>query len=205
MINQKSPEKTNTLLIVFVVVLAVILSAEMYYLFIYKKQQSMDNTTKTVEDALLTKTPPITNLYKKIPNDQVDFVYENITSKIDSTRVGYKNGTLSELILTEVYKSVVINIGNTEITRVLPNKKEQKFDFIFQFATMAEEGKKEMGLLFTKDELKKVKVHDLRGDETVEIAISEIKAGDFVRVIIETNLIESPSKSMVSMTIQKLP
>ncbi len=204
MTNQKSPEKTNTLLIAFVVVLAVILSAEMYYLFVYKKQQSMDNTTKLVEGALITKKPPVSNLYKKIPEVDVNRVYDNIPSKIEASKIAYKNGVLSEMILTERYKSIITNIGETQTTRELADGTEKKFDFIIQFSNMAEEGKKEMGMLLTNEELKRVSFYKMQNDEEVITELAEIKAGDLATVTIETSLLANPVDSLVSMKIVKL-
>lgn len=204
MINQKSSEKTNTLLIMFVVVLAVILSAEMYYLFIYKKQQNIDSTTKVVEDSLTTKKPPISNLYKKIPEAEVNKVYDNIPSRIEISKTAYKNGVLSELILTERYKSIIIDIGKTQTTREFTDGKERKFDFIMKFSNMAEEGKKDMSLLLTDKEVKRISTYKTLEDEEVEIDLSEFNAGDLVEITIETSLLANPSDSLKSMKLVKL-
>lgn len=201
MTNQKPSDKTNALLIAFVVVLALVLAAEIFYLFGYKKQTPP--TTPVAENAIKEKVPTISNLYKKIPEKEANEVYDRIHDKIDATLAAYKNGVLTELIFTETYKSVVVNIGKTDTTRIF-NNKEQKFDFIFQFSTMADEGKKEMGFLLTKEELKKVKAFKVQENEAIPINIEEIKTGDFVMVTIETDLFGNPSNNMVSMEIQKL-
>ncbi|MFZ2206230.1 MAG: hypothetical protein WA061_04270 [Microgenomates group bacterium] len=192
------------LLIAFVVILASILTAEIYYLFVYKKQQKVDNATKLIENTLTAKKPPVSNLYKKVPEIDVNRVYDNIPDKIEATRTAYKNGVLSELVLTERYKSILTNIGETQTTRELADGTEKKFDFIIQFSNMAEEGKKEMGVLLTKEELKRVTFYKMQNDEEVLTDSSDIKAGDLAFITIETSLLSSPSDSLVSMKIVKL-
>lgn len=201
MINQKAPEKTNTMLIIFVAVLALVLSMEVFYLFFYKKQTP---PAPVIENLTVNKAPKISNLYKKIPDNDVTLIFDQIQSRVDSNKIPLKNGVLTELILTEVYKSVITNVEKVDVTRTLPNNKQLKFDYEFQFSNMAEEGKKEMGFLFTNKELAKVQVFEAQEGELTPIDISGLKAGDFVRVVIETNLLANSNDNIISFTIQKL-
>jgi len=199
--TEKYSEKTNIFLIMFVVVLALVLCGEIFYLFFYKKQTP---PISVVDNSAVNEIPKISKLYKKIPDSEVALIYESIQQKIDSTKVPLKNGVVSEMILTEVYKSVITNIGKVDVTRTLLNNKEQKFDFLFQFSNMAEEGKKDFGFLFTNKELAKVQAFEEREGELVPIDLSKLQTGDFVRVVIETNILGNPTDNIISFTIQKL-
>jgi len=199
--TEKSAEKTNIPLIALVVILALVLCGEIFYLFFYKKQTP---PISVVDNSAVNEAPKISKLYKKVPDSEVTLIYDSIEQKIDSTKVPFKNGVVSEMILTEVYKSVITNIGKVDVTRTLLNNKEQKFDFLFQFSNMAEDGKKDLGFLFTNKELSKVQAFEEREGELVPIDLSKLQTGDFVRVVIETNLLGSPTDNVISFTIQKL-
>lgn len=192
-------EKRNKILIVAASLLFLVLAGEIYYLFFIKPANSPQKTVDTT-----ASQKQLNNLYVKRSDSEVKEIMENYSITADSMKPLIKSGVAKEILLTHVYKTVITKIGPISIDKKYSDGRKLHLDYELSFATMAESGKKEYSLLFTKKELERIHAFNSVGDERVETTLSSIQVGDYVSIIVQVNLLENSSNSLVNLEIVKL-
>lgn len=191
--------KRQILLGVLIVALLGILIFELYIIFIKKPANTAQNQ---VEQTVLNKD--LSNLYTKVPEKQVQNIMQGFTRQVESLKPLLRSGVLKELEVTEVYKSIIVHNGKTNTERKLVDGTVAKANYLISFASMAEDGRKEHGYLFTDKDLALIQAYTLQGEEEIEIPLEQILPGDFVSISMTTNVLLRPEDSLVRLKIVKL-
>lgn len=187
------------LLLVFILLLFGVLLFELYFIF-GKKVSTTSN--KITEQTILNNN--LSNLYTKTPETQVQNIMQGFTRQVESLKPLLRSGVLKELEVTETYKSVVVQNGRTNTERKLVDGSVMKANYLFSFATMAEDGKKDHGYLFSDNDLKLIESYMMQGEEEIKIPLEQIRPGDFVSISMTTNVLLRPEDSLVRLKIVKL-
>lgn len=189
-------------LLITSVVLFVVLVAELLFLFVHKRNQ--EDTEKKKNAATAATVNGLAGLYKPATDEDVKLIFNSIDAYLKTIRPMYKTGVLKELLVTETYKSVITKIGKTNTTTKGLNGKTYKFAYEIHISNLESKEKKEHLYLLGQEELDKIEVYQAIGNEEVEIALDDLKVGDFVSITSTINFFTNPENNIDLMKIVKL-
>lgn len=186
-------------MIVAASLLFIVLAGEIYYLFFVKPANTPQ---KTLEMAAAQKK--MSNLYAKRSDAELQDIMQNYSRSADAMKPLIKSGVAKEVILTHVYKTVITKIGPINVDKKFSDGRSLHLDYVVSFATMAESGQKEYTIYLTKKELGRMSAYRSVGEDRVEASLDSIQEGDYVSIVLQVNILEDPSNSLVSLEIVKL-
>lgn len=196
-------DKTNTLLVIGICVLFLILSGEIYYLFFYQKK---DLAVSTVNKQTKNKASanPSKELWLKQTDTATESQFKEIHRRVDRVKPLFQSGVLKELLATEVYKSIVEEIGSKAESEKNVQGAVIDYAYVLSLSTFSEKGEKAFRYTFTNEELPRISAFKSQGDEEIPIDLDEIQKGDFVSVTITYDHLLSPQDNLISLKIVKL-
>jgi len=200
--NEIMKKEIQKPLLIVSVILFVVLVAELLFLFVYKRNQ--EDTEKKKNASAAATINGLAGLYKPATDDEVKLIFDSIDSYLKTIKPMYKTGVLKELLVTETYKSVITKIGKTDKTTKGLNGKIYKFAYEIHISNLESKEKKEHMYLLGQEELEKIEVYQAIGNEEVEIALDDLKVGDFVSITSTINFFANPENNIDLMKIVKL-
>ncbi|MFZ2025933.1 MAG: hypothetical protein WAV30_01460 [Microgenomates group bacterium] len=189
-------------LLIISIVLFFVLVAELLFLFVYKKNQQ--DSEKKINETSAATINGLAGLYKPASDEDAKVIFGSINVYMDTIKPLYKTGVLKELLITETYKSVVTKIGKIDVARKDSNGKMYKFVYEIHISNLENKEMKERSYLLGQEEIEKIEVYQAMGNEEVEIALADIKAGDFVSITSTINFFTNPENNLDAMKIVKL-
>lgn len=195
--------KTNTVLLMSVIVLFLILGFEIYYLFFYKHTP----TNYQVNENRATETKGgLTGLWKPVSKKQADTMFKIITNRVNTIKPMYQTGVLKGYTATETYKTIITGMipNNSVLNPIVGDGNKVRVAYEIKFSTQSETGDKERSLLLSQKEMGRLQVYKAFGDERVPIKLDEIKVGDFVLISVTSDYFADPEDGFSSIEIEKL-
>lgn len=151
----------------------------------------------TVDPHVPTATPTPVQLFKGVFGSFANDLVGN-------QALMAKNGVLTSFQTTARYSAKVISLDIINTTVTLPAN-GGTYSYVARLSIDMGEGKP-YTLLFSKNDLSKIKVNQTDNDERLTpINLSDIHAGDKIRMDLTINLLDNPDDNVAAINIIKYP
>ncbi len=193
--------KNNTLLFSVVLFLFLIIICEIYYVFFSQKQEDFVEITKISAD-INANVPK--NIEDRISEKQAKPIFDNISAQQNDIKRLYEARTLTSYIATETYKSLIIEFGKKDVTKQ-EGGKSVHIVYVVSFRNDIRSTSLGKTTFYLSDkEVGRITTTQLVGDKEIPISREEIKVGDLVSILIQSDYFADPADSLIRMKITKL-